>query len=1464
MSKINAVRIVNLSYNNNTMKVNDETFEMGGESTLLSLRNGGGKSVMVQMMMAPFVNARYRDLKDRKFENYFKSNIPTYILTEWLMDNSSGYVMTGMGIKRRSVSSDEEQKDELEIITFVHEYKEGNRYDIHHFPVTEKTEKGFKVKSFPNIRSKMDEIKTDRDYVFNYFELGIDSQRKKYYETLKQYNINHREWESIIKKINLKESGLSELFAEAKTISGLVEKWFLPTVSDKLNDKVDKIKNFQDIIQKFIYQYKENENRIIRKQGIEEFNNYSIKIVNAAEDFKKTKQHTENIKNDIANLYSYISSQIEKLLHDKEDMEEKMSILKEELNEIEYERLSLEYHKINEKILFMKEEEKDLKGLIDELSIKIDSYKHETEIQECAKLYEDYKDYSRQLLTYEQKLDLAKSKDIEKQSERDNLGFTLRKIYDAAAERQKSQVNIKTEEKSEKEKYIKGLKNDKEYLDKRYNALNRECAALEANVAVYNEKENRFNTRHDKYLKRNIMGEYDDIFISSYKKEFENRFSKAEQIFNNNTKELDKSKEELNKSKSDQGELKIKETDLKNQLYNKKNELNDIKGKIEDIKKVLLYSNIDDSRLYDKEYIIKHLVRTINVLKDERTSYAKELSQEEKDKRMYETGRNIKLSEEIQQRLESMDINLIFGLEWLKKQNLSLDKKKDLIENNPFLPYSLIMTYSNLEKLKKEAGRVFTSFPIPIIEQERLEDSFEIKVVNNVYTIENMNFFISFNDKILNEQELRALLKDIDIKIGRLSSQIEDKDYEIEKYTRHKQKVEEFNVGKSTLIDLENNAEKIDRDILNVQEQTASLIDKINNLNESIKNLEKSIKENEGKKQKLQQERNDFQELLSDYEIYKVKKNDLYAKKKEFAVLDQEISITKHKIDEEDNFLENLRDQLSDMKVKLTEDEKNSKRYSNFKEGEFINKDKEDIEARYAAITSILGAEVKELEDYLTNTRNNFNKIEKELLEKTNEYKLHEADYKNVSYDSVKEKSFKTEKNKLEKQKNEKEEKIHNLQIDITKQENEKDNQLKDIYKLKKETPKDKIYITNLDFNTRKEIITNDTEACSNKINIYTKSIESLNSSKDKMDEYAGFEVTEEKIFDFPYDKAEYIRIDFIKNFHDIIIEAKSKEEILSGCCSDLSSETRFISDEFFKNTIDILGEIKSNPEDVIKTLETVNEVHKKMLEQLQSDLERIEDEKKNIIEMLYEYIQQVHEHLGRIDDNSSININGRYVKMLEIVQPKWEEKEEYYKIQVKDFVENITQNCLNELSQGKNIEEIISGEITTNKLYDNIVGISETDIKLYKIEASKQVKISWNQVSENSGGEGFLSAFVILTCLLSYMRRDEEDIFKNSQEGKVLIMDNPFAQTNAEHLLKPLMDIAKKNNTQLICFTGLGGDSIYNRFDNIYVLSLIESKLKQGVQYIESEHKKGEDRIHLTSSRFRIQEEKPEQIMLF
>ena len=103
MSKISRIRILNLNYNNNTIKIDDETFDLGGQNTLISLRNGGGKSVLVQMIVSLFVNRTFRDFGDRPFKSYFTTNRPTFLMTEWQLDNGRDRFLAGMMVRKNQI-----------------------------------------------------------------------------------------------------------------------------------------------------------------------------------------------------------------------------------------------------------------------------------------------------------------------------------------------------------------------------------------------------------------------------------------------------------------------------------------------------------------------------------------------------------------------------------------------------------------------------------------------------------------------------------------------------------------------------------------------------------------------------------------------------------------------------------------------------------------------------------------------------------------------------------------------------------------------------------------------------------------------------------------------------------------------------------------------------------------------------------------------------------------------------------------------------------------------------------------------------------------------------------------------------------------------------------------------------------------------------------------------------------------
>lgn len=232
-------------------------------------------------------------------------------------------------------------------------------------------------------------------------------------------------------------------------------------------------------------------------------------------------------------------------------------------------------------------------------------------------------------------------------------------------------------------------------------------------------------------------------------------------------------------------------------------------------------------------------------------------------------------------------------------------------------------------------------------------------------------------------------------------------------------------------------------------------------------------------------------------------------------------------------------------------------------------------------------------------------------------------------------------------------------------------------------------------------------------------------------------------------------------------------EEIRSIAAKDIYAE------DYFKKTFDSLLTQTASPKNLAEQYAVNKASYESQLEKLKIDLASIDNEQKNIEEMFLEYVRSVNANIAMIDKNSTISVRGRNIKMLKIQVADWESEQEHFRMKLHDYFEQVIQNGLDTIDKNENLNEFLGNVITTKRLYDDTVGIGSVKIKLYKIEAEREVPITWAEVSANSGGEGFLSAFVILTCLLSYMRRDESDLFTTGEEGKVLIMDNPFAQTN-------------------------------------------------------------------------------------
>ena len=328
-----------------------------------------------------------------------------------------------------------------------------------------------------------------------------------------------------------------------------------------------------------------------------------------------------------------------------------------------------------------------------------------------------------------------------------------------------------------------------------------------------------------------------------------------------------------------------------------------------------------------------------------------------------------------------------------------------------------------------------------------------------------------------------------------------------------------------------------------------------------------------------------------------------------------------------------------------------------------------------------------------------------------------------------------------------------------------------------------------------------------------------------------------------------------IRDYNQMVRDRQSAKERLTQVLNQIVRMEAF-QEEFYKKPLEAMLELTEDAGQILRQLDTTIQSYDSLMEKLEVDISLVEKEKDRIVELMEEYIKEVHRNMGMIDHNSTITIREKPVKMLKIQLPEWEENENLYHIRLQDMIDEVTLKGVELFEKNENAQEYFGTRITTRNLYDTVIGIGNVQIRLYKIEEQREYPITWAEVAKNSGGEGFLSAFVILSSLLYYMRKDDTDIFADRNEGKVLLMDNPFAQTNAAHLLKPLMDMAKKTNTQLICLTGLGGESIYNRFNNIYVLNLIAASLRNGMQYLKANHVRGNEPETMIVSQIEVMEQ--------
>lgn len=1471
MSKINAVRFINLNYNNNAMKINDECMQFSGKSTLLSLRNGGGKTVLVQMMTAPFVHRGKQKTKDRPFESYFTTAKPSFILVEWLLDAGAGYVLTGLMVRKNQEIS-EEKTDALEMMAIISEYKEPCMQDIHHLPVVEQNEKTMKLKSYNSCRKLFEDYKKDKKISFFCYDMSSPAQSRQYFYKLMEYQINYKEWETIIRKVNVKESGLSELFSDCRTEKELVEKWFLEAVESKLNKEENKVKNFQEILEKYAGKYKNIKEQLKRRDAIQKFKEAAEEIQINAEDFLVKEGEKAEQEKVIAAFIARLNVLYEEAEIERERQEEGRKKLQEELEFLKYEQLSCEFHEKNRE----KRNHASNREMIDlekeSLLRKQQKIQKKVHVFLCAKQQEMVNEDKQEWEIRKEKAAISRTKEENLEPERNRIGGQLSGYYEYRLSDNKEKQEAIKKQKLQIRKDISQQKDILNEYREKTKKITESKGSFRSLVRGYDNIEIKYNSNYRENLSRNILGVYEagmlDIKQEMYDKEQkksiqENKEQKEK--FENTTEEIHRTERAIEEKREKYFQ---KDSDIKQAEKEKKG----YEQELEERKDILKYLELPEEKLFAREEILHKAKIKMQELSSRRRTLEKKEDALQKEYKLLVSGRVMELPDNLKEEFEKLDVPVVYGMEWLKKNGFTEKKNKEIVSQNPFLPYALILTRQELKKLAERNGETYTSFPVPIIERENLE-SIKLDRTQSFVKMQDIHFYILFNENLLDEEKMEIMIeqKQKDIADIRETMQICKNEYE--DYFHRFDVIKRQAVTKENWDKIQKKLQKLEKEKEDIFQNIQQARDTKQSLKKNFEILQKTLRELEKKIESQAARQRAFKELRTAYAEYEENNKKLQEYEREEERLENRQHLTEEKISQlEENYRE-----LSGQENSLFREEESiqnsCQKFAAYKEinrnvkaGKLLGVDSTlrtdnnsgvkiipseaevlKLEARYEAVTADISQELKELELEEEKALTRYHKSFGELRELCQKYNLKNSEWQNIIYDKREQLYQEAELEDYDK----KIERKANLLNEEDKKIGILNSQLEGILKqivseCGKGNPLEEEKISQKDLESAKNQTKYQLSELERKIAFSEKAIQKYRENLTALSEYNNFSADEEIHFEQDFKKMSEKELrDFkgmlIRDYNDIIRCVQKCRETLAQTLNKIARQEAF-QDASYKTPLENMLKVCDNAAKVLRQLNITLESYDSLMKQLEVDISLVETEKKNVTELLEDYVQNIHKNLEKIGRNSTIKIREKSIKMLKVILPVWEDNEKLYSLRLSDIVDEITEEGIRLFENNENAQEYIGRKVTSKNLYDTVVGTGNVQIQLYKIEEQREQQISWNQVAKNSGGEGFLSAFVILSSLLDYMRKDDSDIFMDKNEGKVLLMDNPFAQTNAEHLLKPLMNLADKTNTQLICLTGLGGESIYNRFDNIYVLNLIEAHLRNGIQYLRPEHKKGEE----------------------
>ncbi len=1430
MPAISKIRIVNFTYNDGKRIIPDELFVFEDSNrhcvdTLINLHNGGGKSVIIQLIMQNILPKAA--LQGRKIESYFnKSTDHSFVLIEWHLDNSEYRLMTGVAITA-GTNAESGSNASVRFFTFMNHYTiKGDKNDILSIPLSVRENGRFKAISFEEARSY---IKGRMDY------FSADDLRG-YYDRLNEYGIMRSEWEKILRPINNREGGVEDFFKYCKTADDLLDSFIIPGVSSNNDTKrSDDDSSMQSMFRNYAGSYASKKDTIALRDDTEAFVKRLEELV---PDVEQLWNIWSEYNSSLERLYDYAYS-LQIVLKEAQNRADRVKEQTEEqkarLEHIRLEELSGKYYLYRDEYDALNKQYGEQNEILYDLKKKRTEAAHYFDVLNAARSY-------KRLCEYESKRDAVIRQIEEKSNQGENeykhsLEYSLK-----AADEQCS---------AENDERLNRLKNEIEANTslieentKKYNTLHTQVKELErkANqlIGVKNERENSIDRRMNclgVHITKMLDGFYSSDDIERVSKELDGIYNELCKTGEQLAVSLKAVEIETDSLRDEKGGYVIRMAELERELADKAAMLEKYIAQRERVLDIYREWNVSEDKLFGDELF--------TLLTDKAAEIASECRLNEKrldsleEQLEYAKGGKLHIPKETQRFLEDLNIKYQTGEEYLLAQEETV--RAEILKCNPSAPYSVIVPADRdrAEILKASGEELWLPGLLPIYtysdfaamtEGGFCSDNKTLSAYCREYFADSANYI----DKLADSAE--QLKREYELNKSRLStvsSQIETVksfDYMPEYYDSLIAEQNSLNDEKSAL----NNKIK-------------AIEERLDNITAEKQNINNLISTNNEDRIKAERNINDFKELkdsIGEYvkicEQYAAVKGELSQKENMSAKTQKQLDELRHKADE-------LGNSFNDAKRLADDYAKTLARLKGCKEGGLIDGDYDSLKAKYDEYLQSCSKEINELKSTLESYEDSINN-ERLALESLH---VESDEYKDTDFSEKELANVRDKMSALDKSITDTQGRVNTLYNKLSKAEANAESYVMQLNELGSQPlPKSEIG-DRLDERRRecKELLkelNKQSISLNDEISNVSSNIKSVNKTLNKH-------------------KLDYVP----KQLNIDGLDGDELEDRIETAMSRLKTEERQFADNvkvsltvyanknnIFRATVEGIctyaGSDGENREKYYTLYERIPkdiERYRQNIARLEIDLADIDSSKTQLISACANQAESLYQSLKTLTSKSRVNIYGSLKNMLKINLPEVEDKSlAWHNIEkhIDGYVKQYVDTCLDSSASQNAKESLIDKSVDLRKLLNCYIGTEDIPVSVYKVDSNPQrceYRLWEKALTANSGGEKFVVFFALVLSMMNYSRGVMESLDKSKASG-VLIMDNPFGPISSGHLLEPMFEIARHFNIQLICFSHLDTAEITACFTNVCRLKTKQLPFS-GMEILETQMEQKQEMEH-------------------